>query len=71
MVFPISLWVCEEIPQVFWANRLGLGRREPLAACVAIPYPINRGCRHQEPRHRLRLAYTVGAVDAYNQSNGY
>ena len=69
-VFPLSLWVCEEIPQVFRTNHLGSDSREPPAACSAIPYPIHRGCRHQESRYWLCLAYSVGTVDAYNQPNG-
>lgn len=68
-VFPLSLWICEEIPQVFRTNHLGFDSREPLTTCPAIPYTINRGCRYQEPRYRIRLAYTVGTVDAYHQQN--
>ena len=30
-----------------------------LATSSAIPYPINRGCRHQEPRYRFCLADTL------------
>ena len=69
-VFPLSLWLCEEISQVFWANHFRFGSREPLAACLAIPYPVHCRCRHQEPRHRLCLAYPVGTVDAHYQPNG-
>lgn len=70
-IVSLSLWVCEEISQVFRTNHLGVGYWKSLATSSAIPYPINRGCRHQEPRHRLCLAYIVGAADAYHQPNGY
>lgn len=69
-IFSVSLWVCEEIPQVFRTNYLGLDSRKPPAACPAIPYSIHRRCRYQEPRYRFCLAYIIGAVDAYSQPNG-
>ncbi len=50
---------------------LGLDSRKPPAACSAISYPIYCRCRYQESRHRIRLAYTIGTVDAYYQSHCY
>ena len=31
--------------------------------------PIHRGCRYQEPRHRIHLAHSLRSVDAHRQPN--
>ena len=41
-----------------------------ILGCPAVPHSVHRGCRHQESRYWLCLAYSVGTVDAYNQQNG-
>lgn len=66
----VSFWIFQDIPQAVLLDCLGTACGQCLAVGVAVSYPVHRGCRHQEPRHRVHLAHSLGAVDAHRQPNG-